>query len=362
MSEAQVIDADAVEEAVAEQVQTSAALIPTVPAQTLAVTPQVEATELKARLDVIREAQEKAMVENTDYGVIPGTNKPTLLKPGAEKLSVLFQLDVQLINEKTFDGDHLTVVSKATVYHAPTGARLGYGEGVCTTKERKYAYRKGQRICPECGAAAIIKGKQEFGGGWLCFNKKGGCGQKWPDGAEVIEKQSVEDVPNPDLPDLWNTVVKMAEKRARVDAVLAVTGASALFTQDIEDMAPPAAAQASEPAGGERAQAQQQSRPPSKAQLGFLERLCKERGFTESTDPKLGQVMAYAQANLTGGKGGSISKLIDQLKGSGEEQTKRADDLGQAVREWAAKQSDLPEPDTEGMEPESHPEDEDIPF
>jgi len=103
-------------------------------------------------------------------------------------------------------------------------------------------------------------------------------------------------------------------------------------------------------------------RKPSSRQLAFFERLCKEHGFTESTDPKLGQVMAYAKANLTGGKGGSISKLIDELKGSGEEQTKRADDLGRTVREWAAKQSDLPEPDTEGMEPESYPEDEDIPF
>jgi hypothetical protein len=47
--------------------------------------------------------------------------------------------------------------------------------------------------------------------------------------------QEVGEIENPDLPDLWNTVLKMAEKRARVDAVLAVTGASALFTQDAED-------------------------------------------------------------------------------------------------------------------------------
>ena len=52
---------------------------------------------------------------------------------------------------------------------------------------------------------------------------------------KLIEGQPAGEIDNPDLPDLWNTVVKMAEKRARVDAVLAVTGASALFTQDMED-------------------------------------------------------------------------------------------------------------------------------
>jgi len=203
----------------------------------LAVTPQVKATELVERLDVIRDAMQTAMTRDVDYGVIPGTGtKPTLLKPGAEKLGVLFQLDVQLVNEKHWGpGDHLTVTSQATVFHFPTGARLGYGEGICSTREKKYAVRNEQRKCPDCGKATVIKGKAEYGGGWLCFKKKGGCGAKWPDGAEVIESQTTGEVENPDLPDSWNTVVKMAEKRARIDAVLAVTGASALFTQDLDD-------------------------------------------------------------------------------------------------------------------------------
>lgn len=35
------------------------------------------------------------------------------------------------------------------------------------------------KTCPKCGAAAIIKGKEEYGGGWVCFKKKGGCGAKF---------------------------------------------------------------------------------------------------------------------------------------------------------------------------------------
>ena len=34
--------------------------------------------------------------------------------------------------------------------------------------------------CPKCGKTdSVIKGKPEFGGGWLCYSKKNGCGEKW---------------------------------------------------------------------------------------------------------------------------------------------------------------------------------------
>lgn len=37
-----------------------------------------------------------------------------------------------------------------------------------------------EAVCPDCGkASAVIRGKAEYGGGWLCFKKKGGCGAKW---------------------------------------------------------------------------------------------------------------------------------------------------------------------------------------
>jgi|GEM_PF-3537473 len=232
-----VVEATAVEEAApVPAVPDLNSLIPAGGA-TVAVTPQVQAPELVKRLDVIKEAQAKAMVEKVDYGVIPGTKKPTLLKPGAEKLSVLFQLDVQIVNEKVWGpDDHLTVISRATAFHAPSGTRLGYGEGICTTREKKYAVRQQQRHCPKCGKATIFESNQDRT--FFCWKKKGGCGANFPAGDQRITDQDQGEVPNPDLPDLWNTVVKMAEKRARVDVVLAVTGASALFTQDVEDGQP----------------------------------------------------------------------------------------------------------------------------
>jgi hypothetical protein len=36
--------------------------------------------------------------------------------------------------------------------------------------------------CPQCGkTASVIKGKEEYGGGWLCWKKKEGCGHSWQD-------------------------------------------------------------------------------------------------------------------------------------------------------------------------------------
>ncbi len=214
----------------------------------VSVVPTQNADDLVARLDAIRDAMSRAMEKDVDYGVIPGTgSKPTLLKPGAEKLGALFQLDVQIENEKIWHDDgHLTVISRATVYHQPTGTRLGAGEGICTTREEKYAFRGGARLCPTCGKPAIIKGKAEYGGGFLCFRKKGGCGAKFSDNDAAITGQSEEKQPNPNIADTYNTVDKMASKRARIDAVLAVTGASALFTQDVE-------ASAGEPTEGRKA-------------------------------------------------------------------------------------------------------------
>ena len=103
--------------------------------------------------------------------------------------------------------------------------------------ESKYRWRRGERKCPTCGkAATIIKGKAEYGGGWICFGKKGGCGGKWPDGDKAIEGQQTDRVENPDVADTYNTVLKMAKKRAQVDATLTVVGASDILTQDLEDL------------------------------------------------------------------------------------------------------------------------------
>ena len=208
------------------------------------------ADEIVARLAKIRDVQDRAMDKDVDFGLIPGTGKkPMLLKPGAEKLCVLFNLDAQftgdgnseqMIVDQLPDGTklrHLLVKRYCTLYSQASGARLGGASAICSTMESKYAWRKAGLKCPNCGKDTVIKGKAEYGGGWLCWKKEGrsdGCGNKWPDGSAEIEGQKTGRVPNEDIADQYNTVVRMAEKRALVAAVRLVTGASAIFDEEYE--------------------------------------------------------------------------------------------------------------------------------
>lgn len=196
--------------------------------------------EMKSQVNLIQKVMREVMHEGEHFGTIPGSPKPCLYKAGAEKLNLLFRLDPEYeITEKyedTGEGRHYTVVSKCTLYHAPTGNRLGSGFGSCSTREKKYAYRDAQRKCPTCQKEAIIKGKVEYGGGWLCFAKKGGCGAKFNDEDTSITEQVTGQIPNPDLPDLYNTILKMSNKRSLIAADLNVTAASDIFTQDLEEM------------------------------------------------------------------------------------------------------------------------------
>lgn len=191
---------------------------------------------LVKRVELIHRVQREVMKPGIDYGLIPGCGtKPTLLKPGAEKLIVLFTLCPKVIQEDIPSPDgHLNVRTKVELYDK-AGNFLGDGIGSCSTYESKYRYRQGTRKCPLCGKESIIKGKAEYGGGWLCWAKKDGCGAKFAAGDPAIEGQRTDRVENSDIADQWNTVRKISAKRARVDAVLSVTGVSDVFTQDIED-------------------------------------------------------------------------------------------------------------------------------
>lgn len=208
-----------------------------------AIMPVLDIQHAAARRQAVVDFTKRMMVGGTDFGKIPGTgDKPTLLKPGAEKLASLFGLSPHFeVMERQMDwtgSDHdgepfFFFQYRCTLSRGEIVA--GQGVGSCNSWEKKYRYRKGERVCPNCGTAAIIKGKLEYGGGWLCFNKKGGCGSKFNDGDPAIENQEVGQVKNTDPADVVNTIDKMAQKRALVAAVLIAVNASELFTQDVED-------------------------------------------------------------------------------------------------------------------------------
>lgn len=195
-----------------------------------------------ARYQLMGEFTKNVMRPDHDYGAVPGTDKPTLLKPGAEKLCSLFGLAPTFeamtvildVTGKDHEGEPFIYFQyRCAVYGGSN--RIAEGIGSCNSWEKKYRYRNSDRLCPSCGKATIIKGKKDYGGGWLCFTKKGGCGAKFADTAPAIVEQVTGQIKNPDISDIINTLDKMAQKRAMVAATLIATNASDYFTQDMED-------------------------------------------------------------------------------------------------------------------------------
>ena len=208
--------------------------------------PTLTVKQFSEREHMLRELK-ALLVENIDYGKIPGTgDKPVLLKPGAEKICAFFGYSPHYTSEVIEDWDgHIygepLFYYKYTCTLSKDRTPVGEGQGSCNSWETKYRYRTSKRVCPNCGVPALIEGKQWTPSDpkqWVCFEKKGGCKAKFAiDDARVTGQQTGQ-VKNPDFADTINTIQKMGQKRAMVAAVLSATGASQYFTQDIEDLAP----------------------------------------------------------------------------------------------------------------------------
>lgn len=154
--------------------------------------------EVREQVNQIQYLMQDVLKEGEHYGTVPGCgSKPTLLQPGAEKIAYMFHL-VPTYEVRSIDlgGGHREYDITCTLAHRDSGQVAGCGMGLCSTMESKYRYRS-----------------------------------RWDNGKKVREE-------NADIADVLNTVLKMAKKRAFVDAVKSTTAASDIFSQDIEDIRP----------------------------------------------------------------------------------------------------------------------------
>jgi len=202
--------------------------------------PVMDIEEAVRRRELIVEYTRRAMVDGTDYGKIPGAgDRLVLLQPGADKLCKWFGLVIRYEIVKEEDWTGANHGGEPFFYYAVRsigwrdGNLEGEGIGSCNSWEAKYRWRKGERLCPNCQQPSVRKSKDD-GGGWYCWAKIGGCGQKFQDGDPAIERQEVGRKPNPDIFDQVNTLQKMAFKRAKVSCTINCLSASE-FTQDVED-------------------------------------------------------------------------------------------------------------------------------
>lgn len=194
--------------------------------------------EVVQQVTMIQNLMHQLMKEGEHYGVIPGTGaKPTLLKSGAEKIGFMFRLVPKyVVTKEEHPGNHVSYEVKCQLFNVETQALWGEGEASCSTLESKYRYRPGPvedtgRAVPrtywDTRGADPKKAQELLGGPGFSAKKVDGV---W----KVVRKGEAVENPNP--ADQWNTVKKMACKRAYVAAILSATAASDFFTQDLEEI------------------------------------------------------------------------------------------------------------------------------
>lgn len=222
----------------------------------------------KALVD--RMYQDKILVKDVDYGAVPGTDKATLLKPGAEKLLSAFRLypifkpTTNSVND--WKNGIFNFEYECVIRNRDTGKIEGSGIGSCNSMEKKYRWRwVEEKDLPEGTdkAKLLTRGGKIFefdfaikkaettgkygkpASYWKQFTDAIAAGMAEKDQRDTKNGKSdgwtissvLYRIQNDEVFDLINTISKMAQKRALVAATLNATGASAVFTQDMEDFA-----------------------------------------------------------------------------------------------------------------------------
>lgn len=171
------------------------------------------ASEIRANAALIQQVIQAVMKKDVHYGLVPGCgDKPTLLKPGSEKILSTFRIavDPQVFDLSSQDEARYRVTARGI--HQTSGLFLGSGVGEASSNEEKYKWRFA--VCEaEWEATPEDRRREKY--------KR--------DGTKIKQIRT-----NP--ADVANTILKMAKKRAQIDLTLTVTAASDIFAQDLEDL------------------------------------------------------------------------------------------------------------------------------
>lgn len=241
-----------------------------------ALVPVGTVQDFLAAYQLKKEIIEGILREGVDYGAVPGTDKPTLKKGGAEKMVNFYALHPtfeDVVTEEDWTGaDHsgeqfFYYRQRCNLYKEINGARVlvASADGSCNSWEKKYRYRWVSEFeIPADADKTTLKtqggrnsefafavDKAETSGK---YGKPASYWKSWADAiasgkAIAIKRKTskgtmmdawemdatVYAIPNRDVAEQVNTILKMAQKRALVAATLIATNTSDYFTQDMED-------------------------------------------------------------------------------------------------------------------------------
>jgi len=165
--------------------------------------------DIISHVAMVQEVMKAVMKPDIHYGVIPGTDKPTLYKQGAEVLCMAFRVSDTYSVEDLSTADMVRYRVTCTGSHQMTGTVLGTGMGEASSGEEKYKWRKAW--------------DDEF--------------EATPENLRRVKmgKYKTKQV-RTEPADLANTILKMANKRAKIAMTINVTACGDMFGQDLEDM------------------------------------------------------------------------------------------------------------------------------
>ena len=242
-------------------------------ADLLSIQPVMMVEEARKQFRLMLSFANSVMVPGVEYGVVPGTSgsKPTLLKPGAEKLITFFgyDFDPELVEQKMeWETSPPLFYFRYRATLSRGGRKIVAGEGSANSFEKKYRWRwvRAHEIDPVLDRSVLMTQVVTDSIFAFQYDKRETTGRYgkseayWEAWDKAFEEKGVEDitkttrggedrpgflmtvslyrVPNPEPFDLINTLQKMSQKRAMVSAALVGCYASSLFTQDIEDLGP----------------------------------------------------------------------------------------------------------------------------
>jgi hypothetical protein len=254
----------------------------------------MEVTAIRERLHAVEQVMHGAMISGVHFGTIPGCGKkPTLLKPGAEILSMMFRLAPKLDTKIVeLGGGHREYTVVCSMTHITTGDVWAQGIGSCCTMESKYRYRGAESEDtgkPVPKAYWDAKNAGDMGKAQSLLGGAGFAAKKSEAGGYTIHKKGSGKAENADIADVYNTCLKMAKKRAQIDATLSALGCSHLFTQDLEDMRPMASDDYMQP-------------PPDATSQEAIDAMNKARQASEDED--LANFITAIEQDICARKGG----------------------------------------------------------
>jgi len=195
-----------------------------------AVMIEVVPTDIQTKVDqmiknrnYIVEKVKPLLITDIDIYQFEGMKKPSLGKPGAEKLAAIFGLTASFeVDKETMQVMGSTTGGKQYIAYICNlyrhGQPVGQGRGATLVEYERTNYRNA--TVEEYNQ---VKDDPEFyAGDWKEAKGKFGKYYKVKDGV-VFDQLAL------------NKAIKMAQKSAFVDGVIRTTGMSDLFTQDIED-------------------------------------------------------------------------------------------------------------------------------